>query len=292
MIKTAYLTQAINIFLTGFGQIMLQENRLTGLFFLAGILVNSVTQFLTAVSASLIALLTAYSCGFSRQHIAKGWYGFNGALVGLAVASFFPLSWLAVILLLAGSILSSLLMRLMLTSKALPPYTSPFVLTIWLLLIGAHFFAAPLVEARAKASELVVYEAIFRGLAQVMFQDHVLTGVLFALGIVCSSRLLAVWGLLAAMLGVMLAMLLGLSEQLTGAGVYGYNAVLAAIALAGNYKKSVVLPLLGAVIAFAITLLFQTMAAPALTAPFILAVWLVLTGKNIVDRFFHLPTVV
>lgn len=62
MIKTAYLTQAINVFLTGFGQIMLQENRLTGLFFLAGILVNSVTQFLAAVSASLIAVLTAYSC--------------------------------------------------------------------------------------------------------------------------------------------------------------------------------------------------------------------------------------
>ncbi|WP_019528641.1 urea transporter [Dasania marina] len=291
MIKLPSFRQSTDVLLTGFGQIMLQQNRLTGLFFLAGILVNSLTLFLAAVSASIIAVVTAYSCGFNHQHIAKGYYGFNGALVGLAVFSFFPLTPLALAMLAIGSLLATLLMRLMLASKTLPPFTAPFVISTWLLLIIAQFVGLPLLEARPVANELVIYKAIINGVGQVMFQDQWLVGLLFILGLAFSSRLMVVWALVAAMLGVLLAMLLGLSQELAGAGVYGFNSVLAAMALAGSYNKSIVLPLLAAVLAFAIMQLFHVMAAPALTAPFVLAVWLVMVGKKIVDKFFHLPYV-
>jgi urea transporter len=58
-------------------------------------------------------------------------------------------------------------------------------------------------------------------------------------------------------------------------GLYGYNATLAAIALF-LWRRSAIPPLLGILLSVPLTEMIPRVGLPALTAPFVLATWLVL----------------
>ncbi len=58
-------------------------------------------------------------------------------------------------------------------------------------------------------------------------------------------------------------------------GLYGYNATLAAVALF-LWRRSFIAPLLGILLSVPLTELIPLVGLPALTAPFVLATWLVL----------------
>ena len=58
-------------------------------------------------------------------------------------------------------------------------------------------------------------------------------------------------------------------------GLYGYNATLAAVALF-LWRRSLIPPLLGMLLSVLLTDLLPMLGLPALTAPFVLATWLVL----------------
>ena len=58
-------------------------------------------------------------------------------------------------------------------------------------------------------------------------------------------------------------------------GLYGYNATLAAVALF-LWRRSLIPPLLGILLSVPLTELVPMLGLPALTAPFVLATWLVL----------------
>jgi urea transporter len=64
------------------------------------------------------------------------------------------------------------------------------------------------------------------------------------------------------------------SEEVAALGLYGYNAVLAALALC-VWRPSVIPPLFGIVLTVPLTENFPLLGLPALTAPFVLATWLV-----------------
>ena len=72
----------------GVGQVMFQNNALSGALMLVGILLNSWQMALLAVAGNVISTLTAYISGYSREDINNGLYGFNGTLVGIAVGVF------------------------------------------------------------------------------------------------------------------------------------------------------------------------------------------------------------
>ena len=58
-------------------------------------------------------------------------------------------------------------------------------------------------------------------------------------------------------------------------GLYGYNATLAAVALF-LWRRSLIPPLLGILLSVPLTDSLPLLGLPALTAPFVLATWLVL----------------
>ncbi|MBW7859088.1 MAG: urea transporter, partial [Leptonema sp. (in: Bacteria)] len=95
--------------LKGFGQIMLQENAITGLLFLMGIFYGSFNMGLAAILATVCATSTAYFLKYDKSDIEKGLYGFSAALVGVAVMLFLKpvlLSWLLIII---GSVLAAII---------------------------------------------------------------------------------------------------------------------------------------------------------------------------------------
>ena len=83
----------VDIILRGFGQVMFQDNPLTGILFLAAIawgsIVAGVPHVLVAGVLGVVAsTLTAIWLKADEAALRAGLYGYNGVLVGLALATF------------------------------------------------------------------------------------------------------------------------------------------------------------------------------------------------------------
>ena len=81
----------VDTLLRGVGQVMFQNNPITGLLFLAGIGINSYKYSLTVLLGLVVATLAAYLLGADRTLIRNGLFGFNGVLTGIALSVF--LQW-------------------------------------------------------------------------------------------------------------------------------------------------------------------------------------------------------
>ncbi|MEH6577799.1 MAG: urea transporter [Amphritea sp.] len=280
-------------FTRGFGQIMLQENSLTGLFFLAGIAFNSLTMLAGALAGSTISMLSACLLRVDNEDLDRGFYSFNGALVGLCVFFYLPVSLTSWALLILAAALSSVLMKLMLRTKAIAPYTAPFVLSGWLTLIAAYLLSSEenlLVESAVALDypatiAYSTFQGIVQGLGQVMFQGNTLSGLLFFIGLAVSSRQVAFWALGGSALSLMLAVALGYPADLVLSGLFSFNAVLAAIAISGQFQNNVALSCCGIFASVIITRGFQELGIAPLTAPFVLATWLVIYIARLSKRW-------
>ena len=268
--------------LRGMGQIMLQDNALTGALFLAGILVNSYQMFLAALLGVLSGTAAAYLLKYDVKDISHGLYGFNGALVGVGLLFFFQPGIILALLVIAGASLSTLIMNFM-HRREMSPYTFPFILSTWLMiaLVGAAGILPPQPSSPVPVS-LDLLSAASMGFSQVMFQANILTGILFLLAIAANSRTNALYALLGSLLGAFFSIALSFPLGLVGMGIYGYNGVLCGAAFSGAKKRA--LPSAIASIALSVLLVHALpgIGIPALTAPFVLSAWVVLAvGKGL-----------
>ena len=76
------------VLLKGVGQVIFQENALSGALMLLGIFLSSWRMGLAAMGGVCASTLAAWILGYDREPIRRGLYGFNGTLVGIAVICF------------------------------------------------------------------------------------------------------------------------------------------------------------------------------------------------------------
>ena len=122
-----------------------------------------------------------------------------------------------------------------------------------------------------------------------MFQASLFTASFFVLGIAINNWRHASWVVLASVVGMLLGSFHATASFKTldpeslvergllknvSLGLYGYNATLAAVSLF-LWRRSVIPPLLGMLLSVPLTDLVPLFGLPALTAPFVLASWLV-----------------
>jgi urea transporter len=276
----------------GIGQVFFQENALTGALFTLGIAVSSPLMALGAVVGSAIGTATAWALKYDKSEVHAGIYGFNATLVGIATLFFFRPGFVSTSLLVVGCIVATLLTRLMRQYVPFPTYTTPFIVTTWVVyFLGRAMGAAPVVGYPALLPNPplpFVAEAVAHGVGQVMFQGSLWTGLLFLVGIAISDRRHAAWVLAGSIVGMLLAWHNTEAKAVDperlvdralfdniALGLYGYNATLAAVALY-LWRRSLIPPLLGMLLTVPLTELVPLLGIPALTAPFVLATWLVL----------------
>ena len=78
-----------------------------------------------------------------------------------------------------------------------------------------------------------------RGVGQVFFQENALTGGCFVVGIALSSPLMALGGLVGAIIGTAMAHLLKFDKSEVSAGIYGFNSTLVGIATLFFFRPGV-----------------------------------------------------
>ena len=266
--------------LNGFSQVLLQRNPLCGLFCLLAILISAPSSLGGALLGAVAGLLTAQRRGYAKAERQSGVYSYNGVLLGLLICYRFEWSPLLPPLIIACGGLSAMLMRAWLqrTPKAscLKAYTAPFVLFSWVLLV----FADPLPGMRVADGDLI--QALPLGLGQVFLLDHPLAGVLVGVGLVLANRTAAMWAAVGCASGVAFA-LWQQENNLALLGLSGYNPALAALAFShARYKPW--LPGIAIVLAIVLQPGFAGLGLATLTAPFILACWLVQAGGRLLQQ--------
>jgi urea transporter len=304
----------VDINLRGIGQVLLQDNPLTGALFLVGILWGSfaagVPQIAIAgVVAVVVSTLTAQWLRLDAAAIRAGLYGYNGVLVGMALATFLapgPLLWIYVVLGAMVSVVATLA-----TQSALKPYgvaalTAPFVLVTWILLLATYGFSGLAGSALPSAGLVVPFEpaaslamglggfveGVLHSISQVFLKASGIVALLFLAGLAANSLAAAAYALGGAILAVVTAHLFGAESDLISGGLLGFSPVLTAVAVGTVFHRPGPRAALFAAVATVFTVVTQAalnvaltpLAIPALTAPFVLVSWIFLLPRQSFDR--------
>lgn len=264
----------------GIGQIMLQNNVWTSLFFFVGICCGSLMMGLATIIAAVTGTLTAILLKYDKDEINNGLYGFSPVLVGVALICFFQPTILIWIGILVGSVLAAIIQHFFIAKK-IPAFTFPFILVTWVYLVIVHLYP-PLVQPAVPTTNIYVndYVSLFsHGFGQVIFQDNILAGILFIIGVFISRPIATIYAIVSIVISGIMALLLRESINDIYLGLLSYNAVLCAITFAGNKKEDMLFTLIAVVLSVLIMMLMRHMNLPALTFPFVSATWLVLVMK-------------
>ncbi|HWT68223.1 MAG TPA: urea transporter [Pseudomonas sp.] len=263
--------------LNGFSQIFLQRHPLCGLLCLSAILFTAPALLGGALLGGLAGLLTAQRRNYAKADRQAGLFSYNGVLLGLLLSLYFPWSAMMPPLILAAGGLSAIITEQWLkrarANRCAPAYTAPFVGLGWLLLCFAEPSTA---STPIELNTSNVFAGLLKGIGQVMFLDHPLAGAMIAAGLLIADRRAFCWALLASAIGLG-SSLLHHEPGTALLGLGGYNAVLAALAFS-TQRQHPWLPLVGIVLALLLTPLFAAAGLATLTAPFILACWLIRAG--------------
>ena len=289
----------IDTVLRGVGQVMLQNNSYTGVLFLLGMFYNSVLLGLAVLAGTAASTATAMLLGVDRGQVRAGLFGLNGALVAAALLYFFQGDVRVWVYVVCASAVTAVLMAAFLRVLAtwqLRPLTAPFVFTtLCFVLASARFGQLRATEHLPTSGRLpqgasldglvslgTFAEGIFTGVAQVFFQGNVVTGVIFTLGLLVSSRVAGISALLGSLAGLLVGWGMGAAEPAMRVGAYGFNSVLTAIVLcdvvlflnASTAAYAFLAALATAVVYASVSAAFEPLGIPALTLPFVLVAWM------------------
>lgn len=308
----------LDINLRGAGQVIFQNNPLTGLFFLAAIVWGAIAGgqidiAIGAIVALVVATVTAMLLDADEASLNQGLFGFNGVLVGAAVPTFLADGAGMWFILLVGAAVSTVVMlavsKVMKTWET-PALTFPFVLTTWFLVLGAYSFGqVPIASMGPPALPHAVtgadsaigatdlFLAWLKGPAQVFLINNPVSGVLVLIGLFVSSPWASLLAALGAAVALAVSLALGASLASITAGLYGFSPVLTAVALGCVFYSPSARVLGFALLGTIFTVIVQgamdagiaPLGIPTFTAPFVFVTWLFLLPKADLKPHPHAP---
>lgn len=275
--------------LKGIGQIMLQENRWTGLLFLIGIFIGSWQCGIAVLLSTAAGTLTAMKLKYDKSEINAGLYGFSAALVGVALSFLFETTALIWILIILGGALAAIIQHFFIQKK-IPVFTFPFIVITWVLVFTLHHFThippSAMLSAEVVPSKYDDFLTCTNGFGEVIFQGGMLSGVIFFIAVFISSPIAALYGLAASILGAGLSQLNGEPIKEIHMGLFGFNAVLSAIVFSGVKKTDGLWVLIAVFLTIAIDDFlvdnhYLDAVGGVFTFPFVAGTWITLLIQKI-----------
>ena len=304
----AFIQQSVKEFpvtvARGIGQVMFQDSMWTGILFLIGIFWGAYAEGFPLVAwgalvGVLVSTLTGYILRLPDQKGANGLWGFNGVLVGCAFPTFLASTvwmWIGLIICSAMTTIARSGMDNILGRWKISSFTFPFVFCTWIFLLSARLFDGfpamymgspefPHGDAgkiSLEFGDLVVYW--LRGISQVFLIKSWVCGVFFLAGLAVSSWRAAMWAAIGSALSLFIAIVWDGPGTDIANGLYGFSAVLTAIALGATFCnfswRSAIWAIIGTIVTVFIqagmNAFFAPMGLPTLTGPFCVATWIFL----------------
>jgi len=282
----------IDNILKGIGQIMLQENRWTGLLFLIGIFIGSWEGGVAVLLSTAAGTLTAMKLKYEPSEINAGLYGFSAALVGVALSFVFQTTLLIWIIIILGGALATVIQHFFIQKK-IPVFTFPFIIITWGCVFVLHHFTqippSEMISATAEPADYDDFLTCTNAFGEVIFQGGVVSGIIFFVAVFISSPAAALYGFAGAVLGAYLSHMNGEPIEKIHMGLFGFNAVLSAIVFSGFKKKDGLWVLIAVAITVAIDDLLvdhNTLneVGGVLTFPFVLGTCITLLIQKLLKR--------
>jgi urea transporter len=307
--------------LRGVGQVVFQNNPITGLAILVAIWIYSPWVGFAGTLGLVVSTVTGLVLGMDRGAIRAGLYGFNGVLVGLALATFLGPHWNGGVIgyVIAVSAFSTVLMatlaKIFLGTWGVPAFTLPFNFATLIFLVAALQFKfghllitphAPVLAGHAVRTGLratptsasvidasSILNAIFRGIGQLFFADKLISGIIMIVGIAVCSRIAAIFALIGSIFGMLTAFAVGADGNAIYHGLWGFNSFDACLAIGGVFYVltwrsgllAVACAIATAILFGAIGSLFAPWGLPALTLPFCFGTLAFVVMKGTSTRF-------
>ncbi|MER7852343.1 urea transporter [Streptomyces bacillaris] len=291
--------------LRGVGQVDLQPLIWTGLLILAALWSAGWKIGLFATLGTLVSTATAYALGVDRSSIAVGLQGYSGCLTGIALVVSLGHHPATYILAVVGAVVCTLLTAALTT--LLGPYgltalTAPFCLVSGVMVLGAPSFSriwdgAPDPVSSPTTGDTAItwddlWHAFFTNVSQVFLVDEWYVGLIMLAGLACAGARVVLFAAAGSVTGIVTAWALGAPTELIRNGIYGYNAVLVAIALGAVFLSATVADgayaLFGAAVSTGLTAsltsLFKPFGGHTFTWPFILTTWVLMAAVPLLPR--------
>ncbi|MFI2200300.1 urea transporter [Streptomyces sp. NPDC020192] len=286
--------------LRGIAQVALSTSPWTGLLFTAALFAGERRIGLYGLLGAAVSTAAAAVLGADRAGLAKGLEGYCGCLTGIAVVVRLGASWETALLAVGAAAVCSVVGAAagrLLGCLGLPALTAPFCLVAGVLASALPTgVPAPAPPASRDGFTTLTAAQLARAfcdnLGQVFFLHTWYAGLILLAGLLMASRRAAAAAASGSCFAILTACVLGLPADRISEGLYGYNAVLVAIALAATFLPltpwtagyAVVaavssVPFTAAWAAFA-----QTYGGSAFSWPFVLTTWLFLAAAPALDR--------
>jgi urea transporter len=196
--------------LRGLGQVVFQNNPLTGLLILLAISVNSFVYASAALFGAVVSTYVAMMLRIDNKLVRDGLFGFNGALTAIAMVAYTSsehvhgdLPSLSMILYIALAVgFSTILARafaFVIRNDRVPGLNLPYCVATLMLLGAMHQFSGAGAAAQhpfTGASQVYAGDTwlygIATGISQIFLQDNWLTGIVVVAAIAVNSRIAAV----------------------------------------------------------------------------------------------------
>ncbi|MBT8125355.1 MAG: urea transporter [Gammaproteobacteria bacterium] len=259
--------------MSSIAQVIVQPCSLSGLIILASIAIHSWKMALGAFFGAVIGTASAKFLNFDSKDITLGIFGYNATLIGIANIYFFETSITSLIVFTLSCVLSVFITKWIPRYLKLPAFTAPFVFITWLIILIADFINLKPSNNVLNFANNIHTEGLGEAVGQVYIQGNGITGVIMLVAILICSKSSFVWALVATTLTWLLAQSLNYPDTNIQNGLYGFSAVLTAIAL--QSMKPIIFPLIGIVLTVFVTQAFIISGWPSLTAPFVFVSWLI-----------------
>lgn len=311
MASTYTLTSAIKefprTFFRGIGQVMFQDSVWSGILLFIGIFWGAYEEGFPTVAwgmiiGTVVSTLTGYILQLPDQNGAQGLWGFNGCLVGCAFPTFMGNTvWMWVALVLCSALSTWVRSGLdnVMDKWNVSSLTFPFVLSTWFFLLASRLFANMPAENMGSPElpvgdggildlgfwNLVVYW--LKGISQIFLINSWVTGLFFLAALAVNNWKAAIWAAIGSALALAVVIIWKGPAHDIANGLYGFSAVLTAIALGATFCNNTWKAWIWAIIGIIVTVFIQAamnaffspMGLPTLTGPFCVATWLFLFPK-------------
>jgi urea transporter len=262
------ITNFLKHTMSGIAQVIVQPCSLSGLIILGSIALHSWQMALGAFFGAVIGTTTAMFISFKSDDIALGLYGYNATLIAIANIYFFETTATSITVLIVCCICSVYVTKWIPQYLKLPAFTTPFVLITWIVLFIKDFVSLVPANNVLNFVDNIHTAGLAESIGQVYIQGNGITGIMMLAAILLCSKSSFVWTIVAITLTWLLAHALNYPVINIQNGLYGFSAVLTAIAL--QNLKPAIFPLTGIVLTVFVTQAFIYSGWPSLTAPFVI----------------------
>ncbi len=300
-LKTTFIQEFLPSVLNSYSIIFFVNNKLLAITLLAVTFLN-IYAGLSGLLAVLLAVSLGFYMGFDKTLLKNGVYSFNALLTGIGIGTFFEYGTVFFSLLALATLLTLILSVAMggwLFKYGLPFLSIPFVLTFWLVVLPASLYenlgltqrnifwinemysmgGHPLLKLfqTIESTELnQLLEIYLRSLSSIFFQDNLIAGILIALALLFSSRILFSLSIIGYLSAYFFARFSGSEAASITYYNIGANYMMVAFAIGGffnipsktSYLWTILLiPLTSIILLFSIKLLGY-IQLPAFSLPF------------------------